>query len=249
MKNEAKAGAPLPRVVKGFVVGTVVASKNEDWVAGDLFGASLPFTDIQVLKKGAQTVMWKLTGVVAEDKLSLGLGVLGMPGSTAYGGLLDVLRPQPRGEGGSPAGETIWISGAAGAVGSLVGMIAKTVFGCTVIGSCGGAEKGAMIKDKFGFDHSIDYKTVATADELATKLKEAAPDGIDMYFDNVGGIHFEAAMACLRPHGRVAICGGITNYCKSERVPERCVYSARLRTTVPARTAAAHAYTRTQRAA
>ena len=127
-----------------------------------------------------------------------------MPGSTAYGGLIDILRPV--------RGEVIFISAASGAVGSVVGMIAKQVFGCTTIGSCGGPDKCKLIKEKFGFDYAIDYKTCSDAEELKAALKEAAPDGIDMYFENVGGIHFDAAFASLRQGGRIAVCGAISQY-------------------------------------
>ena len=166
-------------VMSGFVVGKVVQSNsNENWVVGDLFGGQLPFSTIQVVtqaKASSPTNMWKLTGLISEENISLGLGVLGMPGATAYGGLIDVLRPIE--------GETIFISAASGAVGSLVGMIAKNVYGCKVIGSCGGPDKCRLIKDKFNFDHAIDYKTVTTADQLKAALLQAAPQGIDMYFE------------------------------------------------------------------
>ena len=127
-----------------------------------------------------------------------------MPGSTAYGGLIDVLKPEK--------GQVIFISAASGAVGSLVGMIAKTVYDCIVIGSCGGEEKCKLIKEKFGFDHAIDYKVVNDKEKMKAALKAAAPHGIDMYFENVGSYHFEAAFESLKPYGRVAVCGGIANY-------------------------------------
>jgi len=140
-----------------------------------------------------------------------------MPGATAYGGLIDVLRPLENKADGKQ--EVIWVSGAAGAVGGMVGQLAKQVYGCRVLGSCGGPKKGELVKETFGFDHVIDYKTVSTAEELTSAVKEGAPEGIDMYFDNVGGIHFEAAMSSLRPHGRVAVCGGISEYNSTELVP------------------------------
>ena len=93
--------------------------------------------------------------------------------------------------------------------------------GCTVIGSAGGPAKCEMLKSKFGFDHAVDYKTAPTAEALAAKLKACAPKGIDMYFDNVGGTHFEAAMTTLAERGRVAVCGGISRYNEGERQPER----------------------------
>jgi NADPH-dependent curcumin reductase CurA len=142
---------------------------------------------------------WKLTGLIDENDIGLGIGILGMPGSTAYGGLIDVLRPNK--------GETIFISAASGAVGSLVGMIAKNIYECKVIGSVGGPEKCALVKEKFGFDHAIDYKKCNSADELSAALKAVAPEGIDMYFENVGGMHFEVAFNSLRNGGRMAICG------------------------------------------
>lgn len=129
---------------------------------------------------------------------------MGMTGSTAYGGLLDILKPL--------SGETIFVSAASGAVGGLVGMMAKNLFGCTVIGSCGGPLKCALIKEKYGFDHAIDYKTISDTAGMIAALKEVAPDGIDMYFENVGGMHFEAAFSSLRTNGRIAVCGEIANY-------------------------------------
>jgi NADPH-dependent curcumin reductase CurA len=204
MKAETAVG-PL----SGFVAGKVVESKSPKWEAGDLIGGMLPFGTLQVVtqKQLESTVTWKLTGVVDETQISYGVGVLGMPGSTAYGGLTGVLNVQP--------GETLFVSGAAGAVGGLVGQIAKKVFNCRVIGSCGGQKKCEFIKEVFGFDEAIDYKSVSTAEELSALLKAAAPDGIDMYYENVGGIHFEAAMANLRPGGRVAVCGTISAYNES----------------------------------
>jgi NADPH-dependent curcumin reductase CurA len=198
----------------GFVAGKVIASKNPDWVAGDLIGASLPFSTLQVVKKEnlAKTMSWKLTGLIEESDIGLGIGILGMPGSTAYGGLIDVLRPNK--------GDTIFISAASGAVGSLVGMIAKNIYDCKVIGSAGGPEKCALIKEKFGFDHAIDYKKCNSADELNAALKEVAPDGIDMYFENVGGMHFEVAFNSLKTGGRMAICGQISEY--NNKTPNLC---------------------------
>lgn len=193
------------RIMQGFVSGKVLKSKNPSWVEGDLFGAHSYFSTIQIVSKESAAGFWKLTELIdGDDQISLGIGMLGMPGATAYGGLVDVLRPLK--------GETIFVSAAAGAVGGLVGMIAKNVYGCKVIGSCGGPAKCAMIKEKYGFDHAIDYKTINDAAGLIAALKEVAPDGIDMYFESVGGMHFEAAFASLRDKGRIAICGEIAEY-------------------------------------
>jgi NADPH-dependent curcumin reductase CurA len=134
-----------------------------------------------------------------------------MPGSTAYGGLIDVLAPNE--------GETIFISAASGAVGSLVGLLAKKLYNCKVIGSAGGPEKCQLLLDLGYFDHAIDYKQHATAESLTAALKDAAPNGIDMYFENVGGIHFDAAFKSLREKGRIAICGCISQYNKGADEP------------------------------
>lgn len=124
---------------------------------------------------GAKTPLRKLTGLLIEETISLGIGILGMPGSTAYGGLIDVLRPKPRSDKQevrshyfhcyimctkTPVGQVLWVSGAAGAVGGMVGMLAKQLYGCRVIGSCGGPEKGRLVMEKFGFDAVVDYKQV-----------------------------------------------------------------------------------------
>jgi NADPH-dependent curcumin reductase CurA len=146
-----------------------------------------------------------------------------MPGATVYGGLVETLRPLK--------GETIFISAAAGAVGSLVGQLAKSLYDCKVIGSCGGPEKAKLIKEEFGFDYAIDYKALNGKDDLVAALKAAAPNGINMYFENVGGIHFAAAMDVLAPRGRVAVCGQIENYNDSkphicEFQPMRMIYTS-----------------------
>ena len=203
----------------GFVAGRVVQSQgNADWQEGDFIGGAMDFATVQVLTRErlASTIVWKLTGYVDEESVSLGVGALGMPGATAYGGLVDVLRPQ------KGKGETLFVSSAAGAVGSLVGQIAKSVYGCTVVGSCGGRVKNERIVQRYGFDHAIDYTTLEDRDgdegkqDLDERLRAAAPDGIDMYYENVGGVHFESAMTALRPHGRVAVCGVISKYNDAE---------------------------------
>ena len=214
MRGGLKLGR-TPRTMAGYVSGRVLASAVDGWSAGDLFGASLPFVDIQAIsaKQLESLQIWKLSDHLSEADIGQGIGALGMPGSTAYGGLIDILQPR--------AGETIWVSGAAGAVGSMVGQIAKSVFGCRVIGSAGGPTKCELVTSKFGFDGCVDYKTCSTKKELIIALSELAPEGIDMYFENVGGIHFEAAMSCLRPQGRVAVCGTISNYNDGQPEPNQ----------------------------
>jgi NADPH-dependent curcumin reductase CurA len=130
---------------------------------------------------------------------SLYLGVLGMPGLTAYAGLIDVAELRE--------GDVVFVSGAAGAVGSLAGQIAK-LRGHTVIGSAGSAEKVAHLTADLGFDAAFNYKDGPVAEQL----EAAAPDGIDVYFDNVGGEHLEAALGAMNHHGRVALCGAISVY-------------------------------------
>jgi NADPH-dependent curcumin reductase CurA len=128
------------------------------------------------------------------------LGILGMPGLTAYAGLLRV--------GEFREGDRVFVSAAAGAVGSLVGQIARLKGASLVVGSAGGPEKVRWLLDDAGFDRAIDYK----AGPLRPALKAAAPEGIDVYFDNVGGDHLEAAISSLRQHGRVAMCGAVAQY-------------------------------------
>ncbi|HEX3003088.1 MAG TPA: NADP-dependent oxidoreductase [Angustibacter sp.] len=135
------------------------------------------------------------------------LGVMGMPGLTAYAGLLEVAAMQP--------GETVFVSAAAGAVGSLVGQIARLKGAKQVIGSAGGPEKTRWLVDELGFSNALDYK----AAPIRQQLREAAPDGIDVYFDNVGGDHLEAAIGSLRLHGRAALCGAISAYNATEPPP------------------------------
>lgn len=211
--GDYKPGEPM----LGLVAGKIIDSNMPEWKVGDLFGAELPYTDVQAVPASKAKAFRRLTGLISEDQISLGVGALGMPGSTAYGGLIDILKPQK--------GETLWVSGAAGAVGSMVGMMAKHVFGCTVVGSAGGPAKCKLVKEQFGFDHCVDYKACESAKDLAKALRRAAPGGIDMYFENVGGMHFEAAMQCLRPKGRVAICGVISDYNKAKMSPNKIYIS------------------------
>ncbi|MFJ9721873.1 NADP-dependent oxidoreductase [Streptomyces sp. NPDC101209] len=133
------------------------------------------------------------------------LGALGMPGMTAYFGLLDV--------GALKDGETVVVSGAAGAVGTMAGQIAKAR-GCRVVGIAGGPQKCALLVDELGFDAAIDYR----AEDVRKALRQHAPDGIDVYFDNVGGDILDAALARLAMHGRVVICGAISQYNNSTPV-------------------------------
>lgn len=133
------------------------------------------------------------------------IGVLGMPGMTAYFGILEV--------GKIKEGDIVLISGAAGAVGSVVGQIAK-IKGCTVIGIAGGQEKCDYIKNELGFDDAIDYKS----ENIYSALKQKCPKGVDVYFDNVGGKILDAALSKLRMHARVVICGAISQYNQKSKI-------------------------------
>jgi NADPH-dependent curcumin reductase CurA len=202
--NDVKSYTPpfqLGQALDGGAVGEVVESNAEGLVAGDVVVHQLGWREHAVL--GAKHVR-----KVEPDGLpaSAFLGVLGMPGLTAYAGLLDVA--------GLKDGDVVFVSGAAGAVGSLVGQIAK-LRGHTVIGSAGSAEKVAHLLDDLGFDQAFNYKDGPVAEQLAA----AAPDGIDVYFDNVGGEHLEAAIASLNPYGRAALCGMIAQYNATEPPP------------------------------
>jgi len=202
--NDVKSYTPpfqLGAALDGGAVGEVVASNAEGLAVGDVVVHQLGWREHAVLAgKHARKV----------DPQGLSpsafLGVLGMPGLTAYAGLLDVA--------GLKDGDVVFVSGAAGAVGSLAGQIAK-LRGHTVIGSAGSAEKVAHVIDDLGFDQAFNYKDGPVTEQLAA----AAPDGIDVYFDNVGGEHLEAAIDAFNLHGRAALCGMISNYNATEPNP------------------------------
>jgi NADPH-dependent curcumin reductase CurA len=200
--NDVKSYTPpfqLDRPMDGGAVGHVVASAAEGFEVGDAvlhFGGWREYATV----KAAHTV--KVDGTKAP--LSFFLGVLGMPGLTAYAGLLEV--------GALKAGDKVFVSGAAGAVGSLVGQIARLKGASLVVGSAGSAAKVAKLVDEFGFDAAFNYKDGPVAEQLA----EVAPEGIDLYFDNVGGEHLEAAISALGVHGRAVLCGAIAQYNDTE---------------------------------
>ncbi|HEV7909043.1 MAG TPA: NADP-dependent oxidoreductase [Pseudonocardiaceae bacterium] len=200
--NDVKSYVPPFQVGKpldGGAVGEVVASNSEDFAVGDTVLHGLGWREYAVVDS-AHAV--KVDPDVAP--ISAYLGVLGMPGLTAYAGLLEVA--------GFKEGDVVFVSGAAGAVGAVVGQVAKLRGASKVIGSAGSAEKVAYLVEELGFDTAFNYKDRPVAEQLA----EAAPDGIDVYFDNVGGDHLEAAIATLNMHGRVAMCGAIAQYNDTE---------------------------------
>ena len=203
--NDAKSYAPpfkVGEVMGGGAVGEVVESNVDDVKPGDHVLHQAGWRTHAVLDAGRYV---KVDASVAP--LSTYLGVLGMPGLTAYAGLLESAEFKP--------GDTVFVSGAAGAVGSLVGQLAKLKGAKRVIGSAGSAEKVRHLIDDLGFDAAFNYKDGPVAEQL----QAAAPEGIDVYFDNVGGEHLEAAIASLNVHGRIAVCGMISLYNATEPTP------------------------------
>jgi hypothetical protein len=202
MRPDIKSYIPpfsLDAPLDGGAVSEVVESRQPDWKPGDLAVAFQGGWKDQWISNGDG-----LTRVSAElAPLSSYLGVLGMPGLTAWAGLTQIIKPQP--------GETVFVSGAAGAVGSLVCQIAK-LKGARVVGSAGGPEKCGWVKDKAGADAVIDYKTCPDASALTAALEKAAPGGVNGYFENVGGAHLEAALNCIAFGARIALCGMISVY-------------------------------------
>ncbi|MCF6524760.1 NADP-dependent oxidoreductase [Streptomyces sp. JJ36] len=200
--NDVKSYVPpfqLDQPMDGGAVGVVLASRAEGFAPGDHVLHGLGWREFATLDARHATV-------VSADAapLSTYLGVLGMPGLTAYAGLLEVASFR--------AGDAVFVSGAAGAVGSQVGQIARIKGASRVIGSAGSDEKVRMLTEEYGFDAAFNYKN----GPVAAQLKEAAPDGIDVYFDNVGGEHLEAAISSLNVHGRATICGMIAQYNATE---------------------------------
>jgi NADPH-dependent curcumin reductase CurA len=181
--------------MEGRVVGNVVASKHPEYREGDIILGPLGWQEYAVSDgRGVRKVDPTLAPI------STALGVLGMPGMTAYFGLLEVGRPKP--------GETVVVSGAAGAVGSLVGQIAK-IGGCRVVGIAGSDNKVDYVVNELGFDAAFNYKAVK---DYYERLKELCPNGIDVYFDNVGGAITDSAFRLINLRAGVVICGQISQY-------------------------------------
>jgi NADPH-dependent curcumin reductase CurA len=181
-------------VMRALAAGEVIASNHPEIAVGDHVTGLLGVQEYAVAHGGA---VIKVDPGLAP--LPVYLGTLGMPGMTAYFGLLDIGKPQP--------GETVVVSGAAGAVGGVVGQIAK-IKGARAVGIAGGAEKCRHVVEELGFDAAIDYKT----EDLDASLARHCPEGIDVYFDNVGGEILDAALARLARRARVVICGAISQY-------------------------------------
>ena len=191
-------GQPL----EGGSVGRVVASKNEGFKEGDYVSSMLGWREYFV-SGGAG-----LTKIDAELlPIQAYLGVAGMPGMTAYVGLLHI--------GELKEGDTVFVSAAAGAVGSVVCQIAK-LKGCYVVGSAGSDEKAAWLVEEAGIDAAFNYRT---SDDVIAEVGRHFPDGIDVYYENVGGVHLEAALEHMRPNGRIVMCGMISMYNAVKPVP------------------------------
>jgi NADPH-dependent curcumin reductase CurA len=184
----------LGEVMRAGCVVEITESNHPDYAAGDhVVGTFGVQTHVVSDGRGALKVD------ISAAPPATYLGALGLPGMTAYFGLLDI--------GDLQEGDTVVVSGAAGAVGTVAGQIAK-IKGCRVVGIAGGPEKCAMLVDELGFDAAIDYR----AENVKRALRQHAPDGIDVYFDNVGGDILEAALANLAMHARVVICGAVSQY-------------------------------------
>ena len=208
--NDAKSYAapqPLDTVFQGGTAGEVVASKNSAYEVGD-----------KVVGFGG----WQLYGVVDASQpgtlrkvdtsrvpLSAYLGAVGMPGVTAWYGLTQICKPEK--------GQTVVVSAASGAVGSVVGQLAKAR-GCRAVGIAGGAQKCSFVVDELGFDACVDYKAHQSPDALQAALKAVTPDGVDACFENVGGPVFDATLSQMNAFGRVALCGMISGY-DGEAIP------------------------------
>lgn len=194
--NDRKSYVPpfeIGKALDGGAVGEVIESRSSGFNAGDVVTSHYGWREAFITAPG------ELNGVDKTlEPLSVHLGTLGMTGMTAWAGLTMVE---------VKAGDVIYLSGAAGAVGSTAGQLAK-LRGCRVIGSAGSGEKVKHLLEECGFDAAFNYKTGPVLEQL----KRAAPDGIDVYFDNVGGESLVAALDTLRPHGRIIACGGISSY-------------------------------------
>jgi NADPH-dependent curcumin reductase CurA len=189
------ASVRLGEVMVGGVVGKVVASTHPDFPEGAVVEGPLGWQEFALSSgNGIRLVDPKIAPI------STALGVLGMPGMSAYFGLLGICHPK--------AGETVLVSGAAGAVGSLVGQIAR-IKGCRVVGTAGSEEKVDHLVRDLGFDAAFNYKTI---DNYVSKLREVCPKGIDVYFDNVGGPLTDAVFLTMNVGARISVCGQISQY-------------------------------------
>ena len=193
----------IGEVVRAFAVGEVVESKHPKFSPGQLVQGLFGWQDYAVARPGT---MGAPSNVPRGVSIETAMSALGLTGITAYFGLLEIGKPLP--------GQTVVVSGAAGATGSAVGQIAKIV-GCRTIGVAGGQEKCKYLVEELGFDAAIDYKS----EDLHKRMKELCPKGIDVFFDNVGGEVLDAALSRLAMRGRVVLCGAIARYSDTQQAP------------------------------
>jgi NADPH-dependent curcumin reductase len=202
--NDSKsyaASQPLDAVMIGGTAGEVVASKNANFKPGDKVVGMGGWQDYAVVDASQRGVLQKVD--TAHIPLSAYLGAVGMPGVTAWYGLTQIIAPK--------AGETMVVSAASGAVGGAFGQLAK-VRGCRAVGLAGGPDKCRYVTEELGFDECIDYKAHPEMKSLLRALKDACPDGIDGYFENVGGMILDAVMLRTNAFARIAMCGMIAGY-------------------------------------
>ena len=208
--NEGKSYAqpqPLGQVMIGGTVGEVVESKHAKYAPGDKVQGMGGWQEYSVVDADQPGALRKVN--TTHVPLSHYLGAVGMPGVTAWYGLVKIIDPKP--------GQTVVVSAASGAVGSAVGVLAKAR-GARAVGVAGGADKCRYVTDDLGFDACIDYKQHKDANSLSKALKEAAPNGIDGYFENVGGMVLDAVMLRANAFSRIAMCGMIAGY-NGEPIP------------------------------
>lgn len=208
--SESKSYAdpqPLNAVMIGGTVGEVVETRSPRWKVGDKVVGMAGWQEYQIVSGEDRGVMRKVD--TTHIPLPAYLGAVGMPGVTGWYGLVKIIQPK--------AGETVVVSAASGAVGGAVGQLAKAR-GCRAVGIAGGAEKCRYVVEELGFDACIDYKEHKDVRSLAAALKQAAPNGIDGYFENVGGMVLDAVMLRMNAFGRMAFCGMIAGY-NGEPIP------------------------------
>jgi NADPH-dependent curcumin reductase len=202
--NDAKSYAapqPVGQVMQGGTVGEVVESRSPKYAVGDKVVGMGGWQEYSVVSADQPGAVRKVD--TTHVPLSHYLGAVGMPGVTAWYGLVRIIEPK--------AGQTVVVSAASGAVGSAFGALANAR-GCRAVGIAGGPDKCRYVTDELGFDACIDYKQHKDAQSLSKALKEACPDGIDGYFENVGGMVMDAVMLRLNAHSRIALCGMIAGY-------------------------------------
>ncbi len=202
--NDSKSYAqpqPLGEVMQGGTVGEVVESRNPRFPVGTPVVGMGGWQQYSVVDASQPGALRKVD--TTQIPLSAYLGAVGMPGVTAWYGLMKICEPKP--------GETVVVSAASGAVGSVVGHLAKAR-GCRAVGLAGGPDKCRYVVEELGFDACIDYKAHPDAKSLYKALKEATPNGIDCYFENVGGLILDTVLARMNAFGRIAVCGMIAGY-------------------------------------